>query len=65
MLFTPGQYAGVGPVKLFGQLYPAADGIGWGMVLISFMIIIYYNVIIAWTLYYLYAGMTSVLPWTL
>ena len=34
------------------------------MVIVSFLVIIYYNMIIAWTLYYMYAGLTSSLPWT-
>ena len=59
-----GQYAGVGASKLFMRLMPAAGGIGWGMVIISLIIIIYYNMIIAWTLYYLYSGFTSLLPWS-
>ena len=59
-----GQYAGTGASKLFMRLMPAAGGIGWGMVIISVIIIIYYNMIIAWTLYYLYSGFTSLLPWS-
>ena len=35
------------------------------MVIVAFLVVIYYNMIIAWTLYYMYAGLTSVLPWTL
>ena len=42
-----GQYAGISPAKLFGKLYPAAGGVGWGMVMVSFLVIIYYNMIIA------------------
>jgi len=38
-------------------------GVGWGMVIVSFMVGLYYNVIIAWTLYYFFASMTSKLPW--
>ena len=32
--------------------------------MVSFLVIIYYNMIIAWTLYYMYAGFTSSLPWS-
>ena len=59
-----GQYAGIGPAKLFGKLYPASVGVGWGMVIVAFLVVIYYNMIIAWTLYYLYSGFSSLLPWS-
>ena len=38
-------------------------GLGWGMVLISGIVCIYYNVIITWTLYYLFNSFRGVLPW--
>ena len=38
-------------------------GIGWAMVIISALVAIYYNLIIAYTLYYLFASFTSELPW--
>jgi len=40
-------------------------GVGIGMMLVSFFVIIYYNVIIAYAFHYLFASFTSVLPWTL
>ena len=54
-----GQYAGKGPIKLFGRIAPAFKGLGYGMLMISFLVVIYYNMIIAWTLYYMYAGNRS------
>lgn len=33
------------------------------MVLVNTMICIYYNVIIAWSLYYFFASMNSEVPW--
>ncbi len=30
----------------------------------SFMVIIYYNVVIAWSVHYLFSGFQKVLPWT-
>ena len=59
-----GQYAGKGPIKLFGRIAPAFKGLGYGMLVISFLVVIYYNMIIAWTLYYTFAGFASELPWT-
>lgn len=34
------------------------------MVIVSWLIGLYYNVVIAHVLYYLYSSFTSVLPWT-
>jgi len=58
-----GQYAGKGPLKLFGRMTPGLKGLGYGMLIISFLTVIYYNMIIAWTIYYTFAGFSSVLPW--
>ena len=59
-----GQYAGKGPLKVFGRMAPIAKGLGYGMLMITFLVVIYYNLIIAWTIYYTFAGFTSELPWT-
>lgn len=59
-----GQYAGKGPIKLFGRMAPAFKGLGYGMLMISFLVVIYYNMIIAWTIYYTFAGFAYELPWT-
>ena len=58
-----GQYGGLGPNKLFGRLAPAFKGLGYGMLYVTFLVAIYYNMIIAWTLFYTFAGMQSQLPW--
>ena len=58
-----GQWAGKGPIKLFGRIAPACKGIGYGMLIISFLTMICYNVIIAWTLFYSVAGLSAELPW--
>ena len=34
------------------------------MLMITFLVAIYYNVIIAWAIYYMFAGMQKVLPWS-
>ncbi len=39
-------------------------GIGVGMCVVSALVAIYYNMIIAWSIYYLFASFTSYLPWT-
>ena len=59
-----GQYAGQGPTKIFGKLAPAFKGLGFAMLLVAFLVSIYYNMIIAWSMYYLTQSFTSVLPWS-
>ncbi len=61
--FTIGQYGGVGPNKLFGRIAPAINGLGYGMLGSLTLVCIYYNVILAWAVYYTVAGFTSQLPW--
>ena len=38
-------------------------GIGVAMVIVSGLVGIYYNMIIAWAIYYLFASFSSKLPW--
>ena len=38
-------------------------GVGWSMMLMSFIVAIYYNMIIAYILRYLFASFTTTLPW--
>jgi len=38
-------------------------GVGWAMLVVSFLVCIYYNVIIAYILRYLFASFTGTLPW--
>ena len=59
-----GQYCGLGPIKVFGNMVPIFKGLGLAMVCGSFLVALYYNVIIAWTLFYLFSGMQSKLPWS-
>ena len=59
-----GQYSGQGPAKVFGRISPVFKGIGFSMVLATFFVSLYYNVIIAWTLFYMFKGFTSILPWS-
>ena len=39
-------------------------GVGYGMVIISGMVCVYYNIIITWTLYFLYMSFRAILPWS-
>ena len=40
-------------------------GIGFGQMVINFLVCIYYNVILAWSLFYLFATLFNIadLPW--
>jgi SNF family Na+-dependent transporter len=59
-----GQYSGAGPTLLFGRMAPIMKGLGFSMLLATFFVSIYYNVILAWILHYLFSGMAATLPWT-
>lgn len=56
-----GQFASLGPIKIW-IVNPAFKGLGFAMTIVSALIALYYNVVIAWCLYYLFASMTSYLP---
>ncbi|XP_058962097.2 sodium- and chloride-dependent GABA transporter 1-like [Pocillopora verrucosa] len=58
-----GQYLSLGTIKAWAVVCPALKGIGVAMVIISFLISIYYNVVISWSLLYLYHSFASVVPW--
>ncbi|KAK2715136.1 hypothetical protein QYM36_009952 [Artemia franciscana] len=58
-----GQYASEGPITIW-KICPLFQGIGYAMFSISFLVAIYYNVIVAWSFYYLFASFTNELPWS-
>uniref|UniRef100_H3AZL2 Transporter n=2 Tax=Latimeria chalumnae TaxID=7897 RepID=H3AZL2_LATCH len=57
-----GQFASQGPVSVWKAI-PALQGCGIAMLIISVLIAIYYNIILCYTLFYLFASLVSVLPW--
>ena len=59
-----GQFGQVGPLQVWTEMLPAAVGVGVAMVIISMIVAIYYNVIMAYCLFYLFNTFRSVLPWT-
>ncbi|XP_032668330.1 sodium- and chloride-dependent glycine transporter 1-like [Odontomachus brunneus] len=66
MELSLGQYASLGPVAAYKRFCPLLRGLGYGMVLVSSVVMLYYNLIIAWTLYYIYASIFGgwELPWS-
>jgi SNF family Na+-dependent transporter len=54
-----GQFFKCGPITLWSKINPALKGIGYCAVLISWYVSFYYNVIIGWTFYYLFATLTA------
>jgi solute carrier family 6 amino acid transporter-like protein 5/7/9/14 len=59
-----GQFGQVGPLQVWAEMLPCAVGVGVAMVIISLIVAIYYNVIMAYCLFYLFNSFRSVLPWT-
>lgn len=58
-----GQYVSLGPVTSWAAICPLAKGVGFSMLVVSFLCCVYYNVIISWCLYYMFKSFASVVPW--
>lgn len=58
-----GQYFSLGPVTSWTALCPIAKGVGFAVLVISFLCTVYYNVLIAYVLYYMYESLKSDVPW--
>lgn len=39
-------------------------GVGWAMITVSLIVCIYYNVIMSYTVYYMYSSFASEVPWS-
>ncbi|KAG7263176.1 LOW QUALITY PROTEIN: hypothetical protein CRUP_002206 [Coryphaenoides rupestris] len=57
-----GQYNREGAATVW-KICPIFKGVGYTVILIAFYVGFYYNVIIAWSIHYLFSSMTSELPW--
>ncbi|KAJ8360483.1 hypothetical protein SKAU_G00170080 [Synaphobranchus kaupii] len=58
-----GQFSSQGPITVW-KVVPILQGVGVTMVLVSALVAIYYNVIVAYSIYYLFASFQSPLPWS-
>lgn len=58
-----GQFGNLGPITIW-RVCPLFKGIGYTMVTISALVAMYYNVVIAWAIYYFFASMQEKLPWS-
>nr|QRN45426.1 sodium- and chloride-dependent GABA transporter ine [Carausius morosus] len=63
MELAVGQFTRRGPIGALGQICPLFKGAGLASVVISFLMSTYYNVIIAYTLYYFFTAFRSDAPW--
>ncbi|XP_061174045.1 sodium-dependent proline transporter-like [Saccostrea echinata] len=59
---TLGQYSSSGPLTCW-KFSPIFTGIGYAMNCVSSFVGIYYNIIMAWALFYLFDSFRSDLPW--
>ncbi|XP_064486338.1 sodium-dependent proline transporter-like [Ornithodoros turicata] len=57
-----GQFTSLGPMSIWRCL-PIAKGVGAAMMVVSILVAIYYNVVIAYTFFYMAQSFRSELPW--
>ncbi|VDP03581.1 unnamed protein product [Soboliphyme baturini] len=62
MEVTLGQYFQTGIIGVFDSC-PIFSGVAYATVIVSFLCNIYYCVIIAWALFYMFSSFTPLLPW--
>ncbi|XP_070554260.1 sodium- and chloride-dependent glycine transporter 1-like [Ptychodera flava] len=60
-----GQFASLGCISIW-RMSPIFKGIGYAMVVITGLVCMYYNVIITWTIFYIFASLSAIpgVPWT-
>ncbi|XP_066998089.2 sodium- and chloride-dependent GABA transporter ine [Anabrus simplex] len=63
MELAVGQFTRRGPIGALGKMCPLFKGAGLASVVISFLMSTYYNVIIAYTLYYFFSAFKTNIPW--
>lgn len=60
--FAFGQYGSLGIVSIW-QAVPLLQGIGWSMFAVSFVVGIYYNMLVAYSFFYVFASLAKDVPW--
>ncbi|XP_028317375.1 sodium-dependent neutral amino acid transporter B(0)AT1-like [Gouania willdenowi] len=64
MEFAIGQRLRKGSVGVWRSINPYLTGVGIGSMMVSFLVGLYYNTLIAWILWYLFNSFQEPLPWT-
>ncbi|XP_037120688.1 sodium-dependent neutral amino acid transporter B(0)AT1-like [Syngnathus acus] len=62
--FAIGQRLRKGSVGVWRAISPYLTGVGIASMLVSFLVALYYNSLIAWIMWYLFNSFQSPLPWT-
>lgn len=58
-----GQYLSLGTIGVWSAICPMLKGVGYAMVALSFLGSAYYNVVIAWSMFYMFDAFRSDVPW--
>nr|WLN44341.1 NTT9 [Sinonovacula rivularis] len=59
-----GQYHKCGALKIWANLCPMFTGVGFAICLVATYVGMYYNTIIAWAVFYMFASFRSEVPWS-
>ncbi|KAG5265030.1 hypothetical protein AALO_G00260670 [Alosa alosa] len=62
--FAIGQRLRSGSVGVWGAIHPCLAGVGVASMMVSFMVGMYYNTIIAWVMWYFFNSFQDPLPWS-
>ncbi|XP_033830905.1 sodium-dependent neutral amino acid transporter B(0)AT1-like isoform X2 [Periophthalmus magnuspinnatus] len=62
--FAIGQRLRKGSLSVWGSINPYLTGVGIASMVVSFLVGMYYNTIIAWVLWYFFNSFQSPLPWS-
>merc|ERR1711953_1607178 len=57
-----GQYSGKGPIKVW-SFCPVFGGVGIAQIVLVFYVGIYYNVIVSYSIFFLFSSFDSQVPW--